>query len=83
MPAFISIICRYFLCLTPYLILVSNPDIIYHITGPITIPPFDNISLIYWIGTMEFVRIFYPYFLKILLPILRKSSGNSWENKCK
>lgn len=59
-------IIRYLLNIIPYLILVSNPSIIYHITGPITIPPFDNMSLIYWIMGMEFVRMFYTTFVQAI-----------------
>jgi hypothetical protein len=65
----LSSIFRYGLCLMPYLILFSNKDIIYHITGPITIPPFNERtgSPIYLIAFMEFIRIFYPYIAKLVL----------------
>jgi hypothetical protein len=71
---FISPFCRFFLCFIPYLILISNKDIIYHITGPITIPPFNEEkgSIIYWIGAIEFIRIFYEPILRIILSFNQK-----------
>jgi hypothetical protein len=68
---FISLIIRYFLCLIPYLILVSNKSIIYHITGPITVPPFNESKgpLIYWIAAIEFCRVFYISIISIIFKL--------------
>jgi len=70
----ISFIARYFLCLIPYIILMSNKDIIYHITGPITISPFkeEKDNLIYLIAFIEFFRVFYQPLMGFIRFILWK-----------